>query len=136
MRRNTRTQPFFLYLAFNAPHFPLQAPADDIDRYRGRYRDGWEIVRAERAKRIHDLGLVSARLSDVERGVGPPYDYPNVLKLLGAGRGQPSACPGIRLTGQQRAFQAIKMAIHAAMVDRMDREIGRVLGPAPHDGSL
>ena len=66
-----RSQPFFLYLAFNSPHFPLQAPADDIDRYRGRYRDGWESIRAERAKRIRDLGIVSARLSDVERDVGP-----------------------------------------------------------------
>ena len=121
-----RSQPFFLYLAFNSPHFPLQARADDIDRYRGRYRDGWEVVRAERAQRIRDLGIVNARLSDVEREVGPPYDFPDALKLLGPGEiNRP--LPWSSLTDQQRAFQAIKMAIHAAMVDRMDREIGRVL---------
>ena len=57
-----RGQPFFLYLAFNAPHFPLQAPQDDIERYRGRYRDGWESIRAERAKRVRELGIVNGTL--------------------------------------------------------------------------
>ncbi len=122
-----RAQPFFLYLAFNAPHFPLQAPAEDIDRYRGRYGDGWEIVRAERAQRIRDLGIVSARVSEVEGGIGPPYDQPNVLKLLGADEVN-RPLPWTSLSQRQRDFQAIKMAIHAAMVDRMDREIARVIG--------
>ena len=81
-----RSQPFFLYLAFNAPHFPLQAPADDIARYRGRYRDGWESIRAERAKRIPRPGhWSSGRFSDVERDVGPPYDFPDALKTAGPG---------------------------------------------------
>ena len=53
-----RDRPFFLYLAFNAPHFPLQAPAEDIDRYRGRYGKGWESVRTARWRRMQDLGLV------------------------------------------------------------------------------
>jgi arylsulfatase A-like enzyme len=121
-----RAQPFFLYLAFNAPHFPLQARAEDIERYRGRYRDGWDSVRAERAKRIADLGIVKARLSDVERSVGPPYDMPNVLKLFGPDEVN-RPVPWNSLTVRQRLFQAEKMAIHAAMVDRMDHEIGRVL---------
>jgi arylsulfatase A-like enzyme len=121
-----RGQPFFLYLAFNAPHFPLQATQDDVERYRGRYRDGWEIIRAERAKRIGNLGIASARLSDVERTVGPPYDHSDALKILGAGEVD-RPLPWVSLTEKQRAFQAIKMSIHAAMIDRMDREIGRVL---------
>ncbi len=121
-----RGQPFFLYLAFNAPHFPLQAPQDDIERYRGRYRDGWESIRAERAKRVRELGIVSAPLSAVERTVGPPYDHPDALKILGAGEID-RPLPWVSLTEKQRAFQAIKMSIHAAMIDRMDREIGRVL---------
>ncbi len=121
-----RSGPFFLYLAFNAPHFPLQARADDIVRYRGRYRDGWESIRAERARRIVDLGIVSARVSDFERDVGPPYDFPDALKLLGPGEiNRP--LPWSSLSEQQRAFQAEKMTIHAAMVDRLDREIARVL---------
>jgi arylsulfatase A-like enzyme len=119
-------QPFFLYLAFNAPHFPLHARQKDIARYRDRYREGWEAVRAERWKRVQDLGLVTGSLSDVEREVGPPYDLPASLKALGPGEVN-RPVPWVTLNDQQRAFQAAKMEIHAAMVDRMDREIGRVL---------
>ena len=85
------------------------------------------MIRAERAKRIRDLGIVSARVSEVERGIGPPYDHPNVLKLLGDDEVN-RPLPWTSLSQRQRDFQAIKMAIHAAMVDRMDREIARVIG--------
>ncbi len=122
-----QAQPFFLYIAFTSPHFPLQAPQDDIDRYNGRYQDGWEVIRAGRARRIRDLGIIiNGRLSDVERTVGPPYDNPNALEQLGAGEiNRP--LPWSTLTDDQRRFQAEKMTIHAAMVDRMDREIGRLV---------
>ena len=123
---NHGDQPFFLYLAFNAPHFPLQARPDDIARYRDRYREGWEAVRATRWKRVRELGLVTGRLSDVELEVGPPYDFPAALKALGPGEVN-RPVPWITLTGEQRAFQAAKMEIHAAMIDRMDRDVGRVL---------
>jgi arylsulfatase len=119
-------RPFFLYLAFNAPHFPLQALPEDIARHRDRYREGWEAVRAERWRRVQNLGLVLGRLSEVERGVGPPYDFPDALKALGPGEVNRPLRWG-ELTDEQRAFQATKMALHAALVDRMDREIGRVL---------
>jgi arylsulfatase A-like enzyme len=121
-----RDRPFFLYLAFSSPHFPLQAPPEDIARYRDRYRPGWEAARAERWRRLQELGLISGRLSDVEREVGPPYDFPDAIKALGPGEVN-RPLPWGELTDQQRDFQATKMAIHAAMVDRMDREIGRVL---------
>jgi arylsulfatase A-like enzyme len=123
---NHRDRPFFLYIAFNTPHFPLQAPSADIDRYRGRYGAGLEAVRARRWERIQELGLVRGRLSDVERDVGPPYDLPKDLARLGPGEVN-RPVPWSTMTGEQRAFQAAKMEIHAAMVDRMDREIGRVL---------
>lgn len=119
-------QPFFLYLAFNSPHFPLQAPADDIARYRDRYREGWENIRAARWKRIQELGLVRGGLSDVERQIGPPYHFPKAMETLGPDEvNRPVAWDS--MSASQRAFQARKMEIHAAMVDRMDREIGRVL---------
>jgi arylsulfatase A-like enzyme len=128
-------KPFFLYLAFNAPHFPLHALPEDIARYRDRYRDGWDTIRAERWKRIQALGLVQGRLSDVERDVGPPYDFPDAMKRLGPGEiNRP--LPWAELTGEQQAFQATKMAIHAAMVDRMDREVGRVLDQIRAMGAL
>ncbi len=119
-------QPFFHYLAFTAPHFPLHALADDIARYRAKYRAGWDAVRADRWRRIRELGLVTANLPPPEREVGPPYDFPEAIEKLGPGETNRPA-PWTDLTDAQREFQATKMAIHAAMVDRMDREIGRVL---------
>jgi len=119
-------KPFFHYLAFTAPHFPLHALAEDIARYRERYRRGWDAVRAERWRRIQDLGIVASQLSAVEREVGPPYHFPEALKTLGPNEVN-RPLPWNELSDGQREFQATKMAIHAAMIDRMDREIGRVL---------
>ena len=122
-----REEPFFLYLAFSAPHFPLQAPPEDIARYRGRYSEGLGERRApsgggESRSSVSSTG----RLSDVEREVGPPYDFPEAIRRLGPGEiNRP--LPWERLTAEQRAFQAAKMEIHAAMIDRLDREVGRVL---------
>ena len=119
-------KPFFHYLAFTAPHFPLQALEEDIARYRDRYRAGWDQVRAERLARQRSLGIFSGEASLPEREVGPPYDHPEAIALLGPGEiNRP--IPWSELTEAQRDFQAAKMAIHAAMVDRVDRELGRVL---------
>jgi arylsulfatase len=119
-------QPFFEFLAFTAPHFPVQAPAKDIARYRKTYLAGWDTLRGERWKRLQELKIGGDGLSAVERDLGPPYDFPDVLKKLGPNElNRP--LPWKDLTAAQRAFQANKMAVHAAMVDRMDREIGRVL---------
>lgn len=119
-------QPFFQYLAFTAPHFPLHALQEDIDRYRDRYRRDWAQVREERWQRIRQRGLVDGQLSPVEREIGPPYHFPQALEQLGSGEVN-RPLPWSDLTEEQREFQATKMAIHAAMIDRMDREIGRVL---------
>jgi arylsulfatase A-like enzyme len=120
------TQPFFQYVAFIAPHFPLHALQEDIARYREQYRCGWEQIRDQRWRRLRDLGIVQCGLSAVEREVGPPYDFPAALEKLGAGEVN-RPLPWSELTDQQRAFQAAKMAVHAAMIDRMDREIGKIL---------
>lgn len=119
-------QPFFSYVAFTSPHFPLQALPEDIDRYRDRYRRGWEELRRERYARMTKLGIVDGPLSAVERDVGPPYDFPEALKTLGPGEVN-RPLPWDDLTDAQREFQATKMAIHAAMIDRMDREVGRIV---------
>jgi arylsulfatase len=122
----TPGQPFFQYLCFIAPHFPLQAPAADIARYRDTYQKGWNAIAAERYERQRQLGLVTHARPPMERDVGPPYDFPADIAKLGPGEiNRP--LPWTELTPVQREFQAAKMAIHAAMVDRMDREIGRVL---------
>ncbi len=120
------SRPFFQYLAFTAPHFPLHALPEDIARYRDRYRGGWDLLRAERWRRMKGMRIVSSPLSAVERGVGPPYAFPEAIEKLGPGEVN-RPLPWRELTDAQRELQATKMAIHAAMVDRMDREIGRVL---------
>lgn len=119
-------QPFFSYVAFLSPHFPLQALPEDIARYKDKYHAGWESARQARWERIQKIGLVKGSLSAVERDVGPPYDFPDAIRKLGPGEvNRPLAWS--ELTKEQREFQAVKMSIHAAMVDRMDREIGRII---------
>lgn len=123
---NHAGKPFFHYIAFIAPHFPLQALPEDIARYRDRYLAGWDALRAERHARQLVLGVVTTPLSALERNVGPPYAFPEAIAKLGSGEVD-RPLPWAELTEEQRRFQATKMAIHAAMVDRMDREIGRLL---------
>jgi arylsulfatase len=83
-------------------------------------------MREARFARQKQMGIVNTTLSALEREVGPPYDFPEALQKLGPGEVN-RPLPWSELTGEQRRFQATKMAIHAAMVDRMDREIGRYL---------
>jgi arylsulfatase A-like enzyme len=129
------SRPFFHYIAFLAPHFPLHALPEDIAKYRDRYRPGWDVMRGERFKRQLEAGLVRTTLSPLEREVGPPYDSPGTLEKLGPGEiNRPLPWPDLNET--QRAFQAAKMAIHAAMVDRMDREIGRVIDQLKESGAF
>lgn len=128
-------RPFFEYLAFTCPHFPVQAPPEDIAKYRKTYLAGWDAMREERWKRIQELHIPGASLSAIERDVGPPYAFPEAIKKLGPNElNRP--LPWNELTTEQRQFQAAKMAIHAAMVDRMDREIGRVLDQVKAMGAL
>ena len=76
---------FFHFLAFIAPHFPLQAPEEDIARYRDRYLAGWDVLRRERFARQKELGLHDTSLSDLEKAVGPPYAFPDAIEKLGPG---------------------------------------------------
>lgn len=119
-------QPFFSYVAFTSPHFPLQALPEDIARYTAKYRSGWDVARQARWEQMTAMKLLTCGLSATEREVGPPYHIPDALEKLGAGEVN-RPLPWGELTDPQRDFQAAKMAIHAAMVDRMDREIGRLV---------
>ena len=123
---NHPKQPFFHYLAFTAPHFPLHGLPEDIARYETQYRRDWAEVRRERWERQKRVGLIRGGLSAVERNLGPPYAFPDAIKKLGPGEVNRPLAWG-DLTTKQQDFQAIKMAIHAAMIDRLDRELGKVL---------
>jgi len=119
-------QPFFHYIPFIAPHFPLHALPEDIAKYEDKYLSGWDEMRLARFARQQQMGLVNTTLSDLEPDVGPPYDFPDAMEKLGAGEVN-RPLPWHQLTDSQQRFQATKMAIHAAMVDRMDQEIGRII---------
>lgn len=124
--RNHSDRPFFAFTAYTVPHFPLHALPEDIEKYRNAYLKGWDVVRAERHERLKKLGIVHCDLSAREDGCGPPYRFDNVPGDLGDGEVL-FPCAWDTLTGEQKRFQATKMAIHAAMVDRMDREVGRII---------
>lgn len=118
-------RPFFLYLAFTAPHFPLHALPEDIARYRDRYLEGWDAVRERRWRRLNESGIVNGPLSPLDPAFTPRYFKPEWLDAIGPGEIQ-HAVAWSDLTPEQQRLQATKMAIHAAMVDRLDRETGRV----------
>jgi arylsulfatase len=119
-------QPFLEYLAFTSPHFPVQAPQEDIARYRRRYDPGWDVLRDERWRRMRKMHLGGSALSPAERDLGPPYPFPEDLRKLGRDEVN-RPIPWKELSASQRTFQSSKMEIHAAMVSRMDHEIGRVV---------
>ncbi len=123
---NFKDKPFFHYIPFIAPHFPLHALPEDIAKYRDKYLAGWEAMRAARFAKQKEMGITNTTLSALEPDVGPPYAFPDAMEKLGSGEVN-RPLPWSELTEEQRRFQATKMAIHAAMVDRMDQEIGRII---------
>lgn len=98
-------KPFFLYLAYNSPHFPLEAPDEDIAKYANAYSKGWDKMREERLEKMKRLGIVPqhAKLSPSEN---PQWDTVNAA---------------------DKKELEFRRAIYAAQVDRMDQNIGRVL---------
>jgi arylsulfatase A-like enzyme len=98
-------QPFFQYVAYTAPHWPLHAHARDIARYKGRFDAGWDQLREERLERMIEMGIIhkSWLLSERDPRVKPWVDEPH------------------------KEWQARRMAVYAAQVDRMDQGIGRIL---------
>jgi arylsulfatase len=118
--------PFFHYVPFTAPHFPLQAPPELVAKYRDRYRAGWNAVQQARIERLKAKGIVTTAQAAMERDVGPPYHNPDAIELLGAGEVN-RPLPWEELSSTQRDFQVDKMAIHAAMIDCLDQQVGRIL---------
>ena len=114
--RATSGQPWFLYLAYNAPHFPLHARREDIAKYRSRYQTGWDALRGERLARMKRLGVVPGRTR-----LSPRSKFTNFGETQSA-----ENPPWDSLPEDRRADLATRMAIYAAMVDRMDQNIGRI----------
>lgn len=108
-------QPFFLYLAYTSPHWPLHALPADIERYRGKYRQGWDALRAERHARQIRMGLVDSRWKLTPRDDRAP-----------AWADTPEA---------DRDALDLKMAVYAAQIDRMDQNIGRLMAALRRSGA-
>lgn len=99
-------RPFFAYVGFQANHVPLQAPQAFVDKYKGRYKDGWDVLREERRKQAAKLGLI-------------PPDTPMVRMN--------STKDWNALSAQERAYQERLMEVYAGMADAMDHEVGRLV---------
>lgn len=115
--RSTPARPWFLYVAFHAPHFPLQAPPEEIARYTQTYQQGWDQLRQSRLQRMKKIGLVAP-----DTQLPPRSRYWNYGELKS---GQNPAWES--LTAERQADLARRMAIYAAMIDRVDQNVGRLL---------
>ena len=108
-------EPFFLYVAYTAPHWPLHALPEDIEKYVGRYLDaGWDGVRQKRYENLKKLGLLNNEwaLSPRDPSAPPWKDTPD------------------------KEWEDLRMAVYAAQVDRMDQGIGRIMAELEKDGKL
>ncbi len=108
--------PFFLYLAYTAPHWPLHAFPEDIARYRGRYKVGWDRLRETRYRRQQELGVIDASVKLSPR-------HPDVPAWQQASE-------------EMKEEFDLEMAIYAAMIDRMDRNLGRIVEKLKAMGTL
>ncbi|MEM9017007.1 MAG: arylsulfatase, partial [Verrucomicrobiota bacterium] len=107
IEENGTDSPYFLYLAYTAPHWPLHAFEDDIAKYRGKYKMGWDQLRRDRFERQRKLGLATERWTLSEKTPGIP-DWNS-------------------LDGKKQDEMDLKMAVYAAMVDRVDQNIGKLV---------
>jgi len=108
-------KPFFAYVGFQANHVPLQAPRAFIDKYRGRYQDGWTALRAQRRDRSAALGLI-------------PKDTPLAV--------MPTTRDWSRLSDKEKRYEARRMEVYAGMADAMDHEIGRLVAHLRQTGEF
>lgn len=114
LREEKGGSPFFLYLAYNAPHWPLHAHPEDIAKYQGKFAEGWDKLADRRLARLKELGIV---LPTAERTP------------------RPSEVPAWEsLRPDQQAFWAERFAVYAAQVEELDRGIGQVLAALREGG--
>lgn len=120
-------QPFFLFLGYGAAHYPLQARPEDIAKYRGTYKKGWDTIRAQRLEKLKKQGHFTENIE-----LSPPSS--NINKFRGHPKGDeeirakiPLYRPWNELSETEQDEMDLEMSVFAAMVDRMDQNIGRVL---------
>ena len=115
-------KPWFLYLAFNAAHFPLHAPEEEIAKYEPYYQRGWDKVREERFARQKQLGVLPANAV-----LSPRSRIPATKFNVTSGWADKDNPTWDSLPSDRRADLARRMAVYAGMIDRMDQAIGRIV---------
>ena len=100
-------KPFFLYIAYNAPHYPLQAPKKTVLKYKGKYDDGWDIIRQRRYAKQLTNGLI-----------------PKEFKLAPRAKHIPS---WKSIKDSEKEWEAERMEVFAAMIELIDQNIGRLI---------
>ncbi|NRB48247.1 MAG: arylsulfatase [Saprospiraceae bacterium] len=109
-------KPFFMYLAYTAPHWPLHALPEDIARYKGKYRMGWDSLRLQRWQRMKSLQVIREDTPLSERS--------------------PDLPAWEEIAPEDRATWDTRMALYAAVIDRMDQGIGRIIQKLEEKGEL
>jgi len=107
-----KDEPFFMYVAYNAPHWPLHAKPADIEKYKGVYDEGWDVLRQNRYKRMVELGLIDPATTPLSKNE--------------SGRAWANEA--------DKAFQAANMEVHAAMIDCVDQGVGRIIAKLKETG--
>ena len=107
-------KPFFAYVAFQANHIPVQAPQEFIDKYKGKYNKGWDVLRQERRNKAIELGLMPLN--------APMAPLPSTHVAWDS------------LSETDKAYQARRMEVYAAMAEAMDHQIGRLIGHLKETG--
>lgn len=111
-----KDKPFFLYLAYNAPHYPLHAWPEDIAKYKGVYDKGYEEIQKIRYKKQIEMGLIDPKTTPMPES--------------------PKPTPWSDLEGEELAKEKLRMEIYAAMLDRVDQNVGRLLDKLRKIGKL
>ena len=107
-------KPYFMYVAYTAPHWPMQAREADIERYKDTYTVGWDKIRQARFDRQTAMGLI-----DPKWGLSPRANYPR----LSDGKSVLTSWDD----APDKAWQARRMAVYAAMIECMDRGVGQIV---------
>jgi arylsulfatase A-like enzyme len=125
-------KPWMLYLSHSSPHFPLQAPKEDVERYYETYLRGWDVLRKERYRRMIDLGILNPSTCRFTERSLVPVDEQKITNGF-SGKQNPAWAS---LSGDCRKDLARRMAIFAAMVEHVDRGIGRIVSNLKETGEL
>lgn len=132
-----KEDPFFLFLPYHVAHYPLQARPEDIAKYQGKYRKGWDEIREERFKKMKEIGLLNedVALSPAE-GNSNQFRGSSHKGWDDIRTKWPSYYPWDSMTEKEQEDKDLEMAVFAAMIDRMDQNIGRVLAKLEAAGEM